>query len=77
MVQANAWYSPGMGGKSKGTRSMASYDEDSITMGVEAARDELVDRAAELEEERARAVKQLKAAEEAEVARVRGVAAQW
>ncbi|HEY8358016.1 MAG TPA: 3-oxoacyl-[acyl-carrier-protein] synthase III C-terminal domain-containing protein, partial [Ramlibacter sp.] len=34
----NAWYTPQFGGR-KGTRAMAGYDEDSITMAVAAARD--------------------------------------
>lgn len=36
--QANAWYAPQFAGR-KGTRAMANWDEDSITMGVAAARD--------------------------------------
>jgi 3-hydroxy-3-methylglutaryl CoA synthase len=36
--QANAWYAPQFSGR-KGTRSMAHWDEDSITMAVAAARD--------------------------------------
>ena len=39
VVQANAWYAPQFAGKAKGTRAMASWDEDSITMAVAAARD--------------------------------------
>lgn len=38
VAQANAWYAPQFAGR-KGTRSMANYDEDSITMAVAAARD--------------------------------------
>lgn len=38
VAQANAWYAPQFAGR-KGTRSMASWDEDSITMAVAAARD--------------------------------------
>ncbi|MBF9033322.1 3-hydroxy-3-methylglutaryl CoA synthase [Rhodobacterales bacterium HKCCE2091] len=38
---ANKWFAPGLGGLAKGERSMASWDEDAITMGVEAARDAL------------------------------------
>lgn len=38
VAQANAWYAPGMAGR-KGTRAMANWDEDSITMAVAAARD--------------------------------------
>jgi 3-hydroxy-3-methylglutaryl CoA synthase len=38
VAQANAWYAPQFG-KAKGTRAMANWDEDSITMAVAAARD--------------------------------------
>ena len=39
VVEANAWYAPQFVGKGKGTRSMANWDEDSITLAVAAARD--------------------------------------
>lgn len=39
VVDANAWYAPHLAGKAKGTRAMANWDEDSITMAVAAARD--------------------------------------
>jgi len=39
VVEANAWYAPHLAGKAKGTRAMANWDEDSITMAVAAARD--------------------------------------
>jgi 3-hydroxy-3-methylglutaryl CoA synthase len=39
VVQANAWYAPQFAAKSKGTRAVANWDEDSITMSVAAARD--------------------------------------
>ena len=39
VVDANAWYAPQFAGKGKGTRAMANWDEDSITMAVAAARD--------------------------------------
>ncbi len=39
IAQANAWLAPNFLGKGKGERSMANWDEDSITMAVEAARD--------------------------------------
>lgn len=39
VVEANAWYAPQLAGKGRGTRSMANYDEDSLTMAVAAARD--------------------------------------
>ena len=38
VAQANAWYAPQFAGR-KGTRAMSSWDEDSITMAVAAARD--------------------------------------
>jgi len=40
-AKANAWLNPGLMGKAKGERSMANWDEDAITMAVEAARDAL------------------------------------
>jgi len=39
VVQANAWYAPQFAAKAKGTRAVANWDEDSITMSVAAARD--------------------------------------
>lgn len=39
IAQANAWIAPNFLGKGKGERSMANWDEDSVTMAVEAARD--------------------------------------
>ncbi|MCF8469210.1 MAG: OB-fold domain-containing protein [Parvibaculum sp.] len=39
ITQANAWVAPNFLGKGKGERSMANWDEDAITMAVEAARD--------------------------------------
>ena len=39
VAEANAWYAPSLAGKVKGTRAMANWDEDSITMAVAAARD--------------------------------------
>lgn len=38
MAAANSWFSPGLASQ-KGERAMAGWDEDPITMGVEAARD--------------------------------------
>ncbi len=38
-VEANGWFAPQFAGKAKGTRSMANWDEESITMAVAAARD--------------------------------------
>ena len=40
-AKANAWLAPNLMGKAKGERAMANWDEDSITMAVEAARDAL------------------------------------
>jgi 3-hydroxy-3-methylglutaryl CoA synthase len=40
-VAANAWIAPGLAGKAKGERAMANWDEDALTMAVEAARDAL------------------------------------
>jgi len=39
IAEANAWFAPGLMGAAKGERAMANWDEDSITMAVEAARD--------------------------------------
>ena len=36
---ANSWFAPGLRGLAKGERAMANWDEDSVTMAVEAARD--------------------------------------
>lgn len=44
---ANKWFAPGLGGLARGERAVANWDEDAITMAVEAARDCLtrIDRA--------------------------------
>jgi hydroxymethylglutaryl-CoA synthase len=39
IAAANAWFNPALRGMAKGERSMANWDEDSVTMAVEAARD--------------------------------------
>ena len=39
VAQANAWYAPQFLARAKGTRAMAHWDEDSISMAVAAARD--------------------------------------
>jgi 3-hydroxy-3-methylglutaryl CoA synthase len=39
IATANAWFSPGLRGIARGERSMANWDEDTVTMAVEAARD--------------------------------------
>jgi 3-hydroxy-3-methylglutaryl CoA synthase len=41
MAAANAWFNPGIAGQGKGERTMANWDEDAVTMAVEAARDAL------------------------------------
>ncbi|MBX3530260.1 MAG: OB-fold domain-containing protein [Rhizobiaceae bacterium] len=41
IAEANAWYNPGLKGMAKGERCFANWDEDAITMAVEAARDTL------------------------------------
>lgn len=38
---ANAWFAPGLKGLARGERAIADWDEDTITMAVEAARDTL------------------------------------
>lgn len=39
VVAATAWFNPGLAVHAKGERALASWDEDPITMAVEAARD--------------------------------------
>src|SRR5690606_4330738 len=39
IAKAHAWFNPGLKGLAKGERAMANWDEDSVTMAVEAARD--------------------------------------
>jgi 3-hydroxy-3-methylglutaryl CoA synthase len=41
VAEANAWFNPALKGLAKGERTMCNWDEDPITMGVEAARDGL------------------------------------
>jgi 3-hydroxy-3-methylglutaryl CoA synthase len=41
MAAANAWFNPSIMGQGKGERTMANWDEDAVTMAVEAARDAL------------------------------------
>ncbi len=43
IAAANAWFNPSLAGQAKGERSMANWDEDAVTMAVEAARDALPD----------------------------------
>ena len=39
VVEANKWFAPGLMGVAKGERAMANFDEDAVTLAVEAARD--------------------------------------
>ena len=39
IAAANSWFSPGLRGLAKGERAMANWDEDAVTMALEAARD--------------------------------------
>tara|TARA_R110001599_G_scaffold317592_4_gene526909 strand:- start:124 stop:1593 length:1470 start_codon:yes stop_codon:yes gene_type:complete len=43
IAKAHSWFAPGLKGLAKGERAMANWDEDSVTMAVEAARDCLTD----------------------------------
>ena len=38
IVDAHRWADPGLAGKAQGERAMCNWDEDAVTMGVEAAR---------------------------------------
>jgi len=42
IAKAHTWFNPGLRGLAKGERAMANWDEDSVTMAVEAARDCLI-----------------------------------
>uniref|UniRef100_B0T3Q3 ChsH2 C-terminal OB-fold domain-containing protein n=1 Tax=Caulobacter sp. (strain K31) TaxID=366602 RepID=B0T3Q3_CAUSK len=44
MAQATAWFNPALAGLGRGERAIANWDEDAVTMAVEAARDCLGDR---------------------------------
>ena len=44
IAAANTWFAPGLRGLAKGERAMAGWDEDAITMALEAARDCLAGR---------------------------------
>ncbi|MFZ4759831.1 MAG: hypothetical protein ACOYLX_16830, partial [Burkholderiaceae bacterium] len=43
VAAANGWFAPGLKGLAKGERTIGNWDEDPITMAVEAARDCLGD----------------------------------
>ncbi|MEW6167181.1 MAG: 3-oxoacyl-[acyl-carrier-protein] synthase III C-terminal domain-containing protein [Pseudomonadota bacterium] len=47
-AKANAWANPGLAAQARGERAMAGWDEDSLTMAVEAARHALAGRNIEL-----------------------------
>ncbi len=44
VAEANAWFNPALKGLAKGERTMCNWDEDAVTMAVEAARDCLIGR---------------------------------
>ena len=44
VTDANAWFNPALKGLAKGERTMCNWDEDAVTMAVEAARDCLIGR---------------------------------
>ena len=39
VADANAWFNPALKGLAKGERTMCNWDEDAVTMAVEAARE--------------------------------------
>ena len=41
IVDANRWFAPGLASLGKGERAICNWDEDAITMAVEASRDAL------------------------------------
>ncbi len=44
ILAAHAWFAPGLKGQAKGEKAIGNWDEDSVTMAVEAARDALGER---------------------------------
>jgi hydroxymethylglutaryl-CoA synthase len=44
IAETHGWFNPGLAGLAKGERAMANWDEDAVTMAVEAARDTLTGR---------------------------------
>src|SRR4029077_21287234 len=44
IAEANGWFNPALKAQGKGERAMCNWDEDVVTMAVEAARDALADR---------------------------------
>lgn len=45
VAQAHQWFAPGLKNLARGERAMANWDEDAITMAVEAARDAVTEQA--------------------------------
>src|SRR5258708_19534064 len=41
IAETHGWFNPALKGQAKGERSFCNWDEDSVTMAVEAARDAL------------------------------------
>ena len=39
VAEANKWFAPNLTGGARGERAMANWDEDALTMAVEAGRD--------------------------------------
>src|SRR5205807_1250493 len=44
IAEANAWFNPALKAQAKGERAICNWDEDAVTMAVEAARDALAER---------------------------------
>src|SRR5581483_2687898 len=44
IAETHGWFNPALKGQAKGERAFCNWDEDAVTMGVEAARDALVGR---------------------------------
>lgn len=44
IVEANQWFNPGLKSQAKGERAICNWDEDTVTMAVDAARDALAER---------------------------------
>jgi len=44
IAEANAWFNPALNAQAKGERAICNWDEDAVTMAVEAARDALAGR---------------------------------
>jgi 3-hydroxy-3-methylglutaryl CoA synthase len=44
IAEANAWFNPALNAQAKGERAICNWDEDAVTMAVEAARDALAER---------------------------------